>query len=79
MQNLTIQLPNEIQRTLEWLSQQEHKSVNELITESLRHYFALTQLQSPALQVLLKAGSDLEDDESMTLAVYETHAQRIEQ
>jgi len=46
MGSINVRIPDELQRQLEQLSAEQHRSASDLVTESLRRYIATEQFKA---------------------------------
>ena len=52
MTTITVQLPKQLRHDLEKLSQQEHRSVSDIVRDSLRRHVAVQQFRALRRKVL---------------------------
>jgi hypothetical protein len=76
MGRLTISLSDERHVALKEAAARQHKSIREIIENSLDYYGIKTKKSARDYVAMARANSGLSDDEAMAVAIQETQAAR---
>lgn len=78
MSRLTISLPDDLHRALKEAAARRHRTIGDLVAESLAAYGIKPKESARELVARVREHARLTEEEALTLAVTETRAERNE-